>query len=135
MLTYKRRTKPHLARLFVARPNIIDTWFGQKGYTGELFDKMLTYFQTKSGISGGTLDDHIVATLTGLGYSGTLQDQLSAFFDAQVGSLGTRVDNEIAFWQNFTLDFSNGAVVPTYLLLETGDFILLETGDKFLLER
>lgn len=134
MITYKRHTKPHLARLFVARPNTIDTWFTNKGYTGELFDKMVAYFQTKSGIALGTLDDHIVATLTGLGYRGTLQDQLSSFFDSKVGSKGTRVDNEISFWNNFTLDFSNGPVITAYLLLESGDFFLLETGDKLVLE-
>lgn len=130
MLTYTRHTKPHLARLFVARPNTIDNWFGQKGYTGELFDKMLSYFQTKSGITNGTLDDHIVATLTGLGYTGTLQDKLSSFFDSQVGSLGTRVDNEIAFWNNFNLDFSNGAVTTNNLLDDSGNSVLDDSGNQ-----
>lgn len=130
MFTYKRHTKPHLARLFVARPNIIDNWFGQKGYTGELFDKMLTYFQTKSGLANGTLDDHIVATVTGLGYSGTLQDQLGSFFDSQVGSVGTRVDNEIAFWNNSNLDFSNGIVLLNNVLDDSGASVLDDTGNQ-----
>lgn len=126
-----KKTKPHLAHLFVARPNIIDIWFSQKGYNGELHDKMLSYFQVKSGIASGTLYDHVLATLTKLGYAGTLQDQLATFFDAQVGSKGTRVDNEISFWQNFTLDF--GSSIPAGAIQDdSGNYIKDDAGNYIL---
>lgn len=129
MIEISQKTKPRLARLFSARPHTIEAWFTQKGYTGELSDKMLSYFSSKSGLAGDhTLYDHIVTTLTGLGYTGNLQSQLNTFFDAQVGSVGTRSDNEIAFWHNFTLDF--GSSIPAGAMQDdSGNYLKDDSGN------
>jgi hypothetical protein len=119
--------------LFCDKPFFIRRWLANKGFTGTLSDALLAYFKSKSGLSTGTLMDHIRHVMLGMGYTGTLADQLTKFFYDKTNTV-KRWEAERKFWQDFSLDFSSGVVVSDYLLLETGDFMLLETGDKVLLE-
>jgi hypothetical protein len=95
-----------IQKLFRARPALIKSWLVAKGYPGELTDALITYFQTKSGLTTGkTLFDHINKTVNAFGYSGTLGDQLRRFFTVKTGKENP-VDAENSFWSNTSLDFS-----------------------------
>jgi hypothetical protein len=103
-----RNTRKLLSRStpFQAESSRINGWLTGKGYTGELSDKLITYFQTKSGLTTGkTLTDHIITTINSLGYTGSTDDQLNQFFTVKTGKTN-RIDAENAFWADSSLDFS-----------------------------
>lgn len=95
---------------FNARKSLISSWFEAKGYSGSLTDMMTKYFQSVSGITSGTLFDHINATLTPTVPNGTLQDRLNYLFSQRTG-ISNRIDAEIAFWSNSLNSFQ--AFIPS----------------------
>ncbi len=94
--------------MFRGRPNIIMNWMKVKGYSGTYYDAINGYFQSTSGLTKGTLMDHLVQTLVLAGtWAGNVDDSLTRFFQSQTGITG-RGDAERAFWKNTALSFSGG---------------------------
>lgn len=65
---------------FKARRSVVKDWFNSKGFSGTLHDAASAYFQDKSGLSTGTLYDHMDKVLTDAGYEGTFRDKLNKQF-------------------------------------------------------
>lgn len=59
------------------------SWVNRTGYRDEL-----DFWSGLSGLSQGTLTDHMVKYLSSLGYHGTPDDMLSTFLSDQVGLIG-----------------------------------------------
>ncbi len=118
-------------RFFRDKPNRILAWLQSKGESGTYHDALMSYFQGKSGLSSGTLYDHIHSTLRALGYSGDLDDMLSAHYISQT-SVSHRGDAERAFWGDTSLDF--GTAVSSQILNEDGTVLLNEDGSELFTE-
>lgn len=99
----------------------------RNGFTDEL-----DFWRSLSGLSQGTIADHLIHYLRSLGYTGTATDQLRDFLQDQVDFAG-----QGATLYDLADRFYNGTYPPAgadALLMETGDFLLLEDGGKILLE-
>ena len=90
-------------------------WVNRVGYRNEL-----EFWQSLSGLSRGTIFDHMDSYLTSLGYTGHPDDKVRQFLidqiAAQSGSLanlGTLFDWANCLWD---MDFSSGAVSSTRTL-------------------
>lgn len=87
-------------------------WFQNKVGTSyiSLDGAKRAYFKSKSGLADGSINDHISATLNGLGYTpakGSLNDRLRAFYKAKLSYIGDAsfADLENLFYSNTALDF------------------------------
>lgn len=87
---------------------LLKSWFQAKGFDGSPYDSAIGYFQSKSGLSEGTLYDHIMKTLEDNGFSGTIDDRLSSFFISKM-SIADRRDAERSFFKDTSQDFSGGS--------------------------
>lgn len=110
--------------MFSDKPSHIKRWLAVKGYGGSTYDALMAYFSSLSGLSEGTLYDHVNATLINLGYTGSMNDMLNAFFTTTTGQSGN--DGERAFWGNDSYSF--GGVSLDNALLYNGDY-LIYNGD------
>jgi hypothetical protein len=79
-------------------------WFSAKGYSGTLSDQMQGYFSNLSGLSNGTLHDHVNKVLSANGYSGTTEDMLRKNFVDATG-ISNPKDAERAFFDNSSYGF------------------------------
>lgn len=74
-------------RLRPIYPSKFRTWVQRAGYKTEL-----EFWSSLSGISKGTVVDHMVSYLTSQGYRGTPDDQFASFLRAQTSMNGTIFD-------------------------------------------
>jgi hypothetical protein len=121
---------------FREKPSRIHQWMNAKGYSGSTYDMSYAYFQSLSGLSEGTLYDHLVKVLGDLGYTGTIRDQLSSFFQEKTGVSGHR-EAESAFWADSNLDFNLQSFDPGDGLLLTDDssfLLLVDNSSKLIFE-
>lgn len=95
--------------MFSDKPSKISRWLAVKGYGGSVYDALNGYFSSLSGLSNGTLYDHVNATLVNLGYTGTMEDKLATFF-VTTTSIGNPRDAERAFWDNDSYSFGVNGV-------------------------
>jgi hypothetical protein len=116
--------------VFHAKPSLIKNFMVVKGYGGSVYDASFGYFQSLSGISDGTLYDHINGTLLARGYSGSIEDMLGAFFITETG-ISDRDDAERAFWNDTTngFDGGGGGAGPNDIVDESGGTITDESGN------
>lgn len=113
-MTIRKRGK--YSNLFNAPESLVLGWLGRQGYTGQLTDGLVSYFQTRSGLAtGASLSDHINRTLSNLGYTGTMQDKLYAFYVAKTG-ISYAPDAERAFWDS-NLTFGGGGIDSNTVLM------------------
>lgn len=115
-------------RLRPQYPSKFLTWVKRSGFTDE-FD----FWSSLSGLSSGSMIDHMVSYLTSLGYSGTPGDQFRRFLKDQVGLVsgfeGTTFDMANEFFDG---TFSVGAT--DHILTEGGDTLTTEGGDALIQE-
>lgn len=102
-----RNKKNKLQRMLHTHRQVVLDWLGNKGYGGTLSDALTSYFKTTSGLTNGTLEDHMRATMNQLGFTGTLSDQLNAYYVDQTG-IAYVPDAARAFWNSFGLTFTPG---------------------------
>lgn len=72
------------ARLKIQYPSKFLTWVKRSGFKDEM-----DFWSSLSGMSRGTVVDHMVRYLSSLGYGGTPNDQFRRFLKDQVGLIGT----------------------------------------------
>ena len=89
-------------------------WFSAKGYSGSLSDQMQGYFSNLSGLSIGTLHDHVNKVLSASGYSGTTEDMLRQNFVTTTG-ISNPQDAERAFFDSSNYAFGIGVSGLTFL--------------------
>lgn len=111
----------------------IENWMKAKGYSQKISNALVSYFQSKSGLSNVKLYDHLRKTLLDMGYSGTIEDQLSKFFTEKTGIIN-RNDSERAFWDNTSLDFSN-AVISGEFATQSDDLLITEDSNQLVTEQ
>ena len=93
---------------FNEKDSKIGAWARAKGFSGLPYDAIYGYFQSLSGISRGTLYDHINVVATANQATGTLKDKLNYIFQNRTG-ISNPKDAERAFWNNTSLEFSSAS--------------------------
>jgi hypothetical protein len=96
------------------------------------FDDELDFWSSLSGLSSGTVYDHMDEYLGYLGYTGDTGDKLRTFIIDQVGNIGTTFDNanEMFLGSYSTAEYESGVNILT----EDGDFLVTEDGDTLVTE-
>ena len=89
-------------------------WFSAKGYSGSLYDQMNGYFSSLSGLTSGTLNDHVRKVLSASGYTGTAEDMLRQNFVTTTG-ISNPQDAERAFFNSSSYAFGIGVSGLTFL--------------------
>lgn len=116
--------------IFYCRPGRIIQWFNAKGYSGTLDEMAMAYFSSLSGLSRGTVVDHISKVLSNLGFNqGELGDQLTSFFQSMTGH-SSRIDAEFAFWGNTSSSFFDPNIITDTdgnFITDTGGNIVTDT--------
>lgn len=102
-------------------------WFQRSGFEDEL-----DFWSSLSGLSEGSMYDHIVYYLTSLGYTGDEGDKIRTFIMDQVGYIGTTFDNA----NEMFLGLYSPTVTPSgaYIQTEDGLNITTESGDSLITE-
>lgn len=96
---------------FIEKPSKILQWLNAKGYSGTVEDAFITYVQSGSPLTSGTMEDHLRARLNVAGYSGTMDDMLTTMFQSKTG-ISNRHDAERNFFSNNTLNIFSSP--PSY---------------------
>lgn len=94
---------------FIEKPSKILQWLNAKGYSGTVEDAFITYVQSGSPLTSGTMEDHLRARLNASGYSGTMDDMLTTMFQAATG-VQNRHDAERQFFQDATKDMFSASI-------------------------
>lgn len=110
------------ARLKRISPSKFNAWVKRSGFTDEM-----NFWSSLSGLSRGTVVDHMTTYLSSLGYSGTPSDQFRKFLRDQTGLLGTTFDMGNQFFDG---TFSVTPGEDSFILSEDGTYILGEDGGR-----
>lgn len=101
---------------FIEKPSKILQWLNAKGYSGTVEDAFITYVQSGSSLTSGTMEDHLRARLNASGYSGTIDDMLTTMFQAKTG-VSNRHDAERQFFQNANLTMFGIGGIDSFTVL------------------
>jgi len=110
-------------RLRPLDPSRFRSWADRGGFPTEHY-----FWQSLSGLSSGTIVDHMNAYLTSLGYVGTPNDKFRQFLRDQTGLDSTIYDMAVVFFNNLFGGETN------YILTEDGNYLVDEDGNKITLE-
>lgn len=106
-------------------------WVRRSGFRDEM-----DLWSGLSGLTRGTVVDHMVKYLSSLGYSGQPDDQFRQFLKDQVGLIsgkeGTLFDMANKLYQG---TFSQGGGTTNRILTEGGDTLTTEAGDALRTEQ